>query len=313
MSKGVPRKTGTTHKSDAHTQNHLQGSFEHQHPEGPPHSYLSPSKSTDLCARRSQSPTYARTASRADYLARSRPPHRGPTPPRPVRPCQAGCSSTPTAAHTVPPVRGWAPRRPPLLPHGQVRLLSGPRHVGGAGTPTGPAGAWESLPPRGEPPAWGSPPRRSPRRVPRSSRASRRPGTSGAHGAGHCGRSRRRRSPVPPPPLARPEPRRLPPRRACALGAPLAGAGPERAAEVTRRALKGPRARARARAAEPRERTPGQEDGSVLFATRKRTGRERPEAQISESHAPQPWDAQTDPLGRDSALDTRGMASASIL
>lgn len=166
VSKGVPRKTGTTHKSDAHTQNHLQGSFEHQHPEGPPHSYLSPSKSTDLCARRSQSPTYARTASRADYLARSRPPHRGPTPPRPVRPCQAGCSSTPTAAHTVPPVRGWAPRRPPLLPHGQVRLLSGPRHVGGAGTPTGPAGAWESLPPRGEPPAWGSPPRRSPRRVP---------------------------------------------------------------------------------------------------------------------------------------------------
>lgn len=154
-------------------------------------------------------------------------------------------------AHS-PPVRGWAPRRPSCSPR-QVGLLSGPRHAGGEGTPTGRAGACESLPPAGSPQHGAAP---SP--GPRSSRASLRPGTSGAHGAGHCGRSWRRRSPVPSPPLARPEPSRVPPRRACALGAPLAGAGQKRAAEVTRRALKG------RRAAKPQKRISGQEDGSGL-------------------------------------------------
>lgn len=81
------------------------------------------------------------------------------SPPRSVVP---GCS-TPTKTRTVPSVRGWAPRRPPRLPHEQVGLHSGPRHAGEAGTPTGRSGASESLPPRGKSPAWGSPQGAAPR------------------------------------------------------------------------------------------------------------------------------------------------------
>lgn len=190
------------------------------------------------------------------------------SPPRSVVP---GCS-TPTAVRTVPSVRGWAPRRPPRLPHEQVRLHSGPRHAGEAGTPTGRLGASESLPPRGKSPEWSSPQGAAPARSPFIP-CIRRPGTSGAHGAGDCRRSRRRRSPVSPPPLARPEPRRVPPRRACALGTPLAGAGPERAAEVTRRALKGPRAAKHHAQSRVRR--------MVRSSCNSQTHRERPRAQVS--------------------------------
>lgn len=127
---------------------------------------------------------------------------------------------------------GPAPPTPAPPRAGRVTLRAPPRWrsghthglLGGPLSPFLPAGS----PQRGVLPKVQSPP------GPSSSRASLRPGTSGAHGAGVCRRSRRRRSPVSQPPLARPELRRVPPRRACALGTPLAGAGPERAAEVTR-------------------------------------------------------------------------------
>lgn len=222
------------------------------------------------------------------------------SPPRSVVP---GCS-TPTKTRTVPSVRGWAPRRPPRLPHEQVGLHSGPRHAGEAGTPTGRSGASEPLPPRGKSPAWVLPKVQPPARssfIP----CIRRPGTSGAHGAGDCRRSRRRRSPVSPPRLARPELRRVPPRRACALGTPLAGAGPERAAEVTRRALKGPRA------AKRHAQISGQEDGAVLFATRKRTARDPGPRFPSPAHHSPGMHSLT--RGIQTVRDAGGLARVSIL
>lgn len=193
----------------------------------------------------------------------------------------------------------------PCSPTGRFSYSQGPATLAERAHPRAARGPKSPFLPAGSPQR-GSLPKEQPWPVaPRSPRASCRPGTSRAHGAGDCGRSRRRRSPAPSPLLARPEPSQVPPRRACALAAPLAGAGPERATEVTRRALKG------TRAAKPHDRILGQEDDSVL--SQLATLWERPKAQISESHPSRSWIAQTDPLGTDSALDTRGLASASIL
>lgn len=151
----------------------------------------------------------------------------------PLRSVLPGCSTSTGDAHSPIGKRlGPAPPTPAPPRAGRVTLRAPPRwrsgHTHGLlGGPLSPFLPAES-PQRGVLPKVQSPP------GPRSSRASRRPGTSGAHGAGDCRRSRRRRSPVSQPPLARPEPRRVPPRRACALETPPAGAGPERAAEVTR-------------------------------------------------------------------------------